>query len=107
MRELLPDNISDSPEDCAPFEWTGSRSFVGSHASSLDADQNEGLPNLAFVTRSAFRTRDARCRNGLSGGANPHEEGLLLVLSKRNSILALIRSHEPHVCSPACESRHL
>jgi glycolate oxidase len=91
LRELLPrESLLTRPEELRPFESDGLTIFRR-QPRLVALPQNEAqvcrILALCHEARVPVVTRGAG--TGLSGGATPHDEGLLLVLSKLNRILAL------------------
>ena len=108
LRRVIPaDRLLLKDEDCAPFETDGLTMFRCRPAAVAFPD-NEAevvqVVNCCRETKTPLVTRGAG--TGLSGGAMPHADGVLLVVSRMNRLLSIdpiarVAKAQPGICNLA------
>ena len=88
QKQLPAGRVLLQDEDCAPFETDGLTMFRRRPPAVVFPDSEADIINIVNCCRQAgvpLVTRGAG--TGLSGGALPHQDGVLLVMTRMNKIL--------------------
>jgi len=104
LRSFLPrEAVLFEAEDLRPYECDGLsayRQLPGVVVLPQTEEQIVKILQLCYATRTPLVARGTG--TGLSGGALPHAQGVLMSLAKLNRIIAIDRWRAPRGCSPAC-----